>query len=49
MKKERLTKKQLEQRIEDIEEFMLDADNLYRDLRDAQDEYKKRYGKEYEY
>lgn len=45
----RLTKKQLEQRIEEIEEIMADADNLYLDLREAQEEYKKRYGKEYEY
>lgn len=49
MNLEHLTKKQLAKYIEDIEEFILDADNLYIDLRNAQDEYKKRYGKEYEY
>ena len=46
-KKERI--KKLEEQIQDIEELMSDADGLYLDLKDAQKEYKKLTGHEYEY
>jgi hypothetical protein len=49
MKEKKLTKKQLQQEIEDINDLLSDADCLYYDLKEAQAEYKKRYGKEYEY
>lgn len=47
MKRE--TKKELQKRIEELEEYISDADGAYLDLREAQELYKKRYGKEYQY
>ena len=48
-KKIRLTKKKLEREIELTEEYLSDIDYMQDELHELQKEYKKRYGKEYEY
>lgn len=45
----KMSKKALEQAIEDYEGFLADVGQIEIDLMDALEEYKLRYGKNYEY
>lgn len=49
MVKKKQTKKELEHMIELLDEYLADTDGVYLDLQELQAEYKKRFGKEYEY
>ena len=49
MKKKRLTKKELENLIEECNDIQAQAEGAYIDEKDYQKEYKKRFGKEYEF
>ena len=49
MPKKKRTKKELEHDIELLEEFISDVDYYWIDLSEARAEYRKRFGKEYEY
>lgn len=49
MEKKKQTKKELQEYIELLEEAIQDGDYAYNDQMEAQKEYKKRFGKEYEF
>jgi hypothetical protein len=49
MKQKRQTKKELQEYIEMLEEAIQDGDHAYQEKIGAQNEYKKRFGKEYEW
>ena len=49
MKQKKQTKKELQEYIELLEEAIQDGDYAYSDQMEAQKEYKKRFGKEYEF